>query len=188
MLIALVMIGLFGVACLILPCGAGLRSVPGKRTWSIILMGIAVPVPRRILSRIERALHRKLVAPAKPSPAEVRETVEDWQSTADRLRIAWRLMGLAWGARRWFFRAIRFRVKRFDLTVASPDPALTGFAFGMACAVQSMLPSTWPATVRVDFDRQSPQLSYDVSLTIIPLYILIVAGKLAIGLIQPRRS
>jgi hypothetical protein len=182
--LGIVVLGL--IAVLILPFGAALKSAAGKRVWYLIIAGIPIPLPKNLARLGERFMRRK---PGKPLQHPI-------VTLADRFRRLkagdyWEGFNLhdlreAWNAVRWFMKSIRFRVRQFDMVVASPDPAFTGFAYGMACVCQSVLPREWATSLDVDFNRSAPVLSYHVELTIIP--VRLIMGAFRIGSRLRRRK
>jgi hypothetical protein len=175
MLIALAVILLLGLAILALPFGAGLKSESGKRKWFAIIMGIRIPVPDRLIAVIGTRIRK---APGKPAATTSRRACERilrQQEQPLKPPELLRIFRRVWGSMRWFLKGFRLRVRRFDLTVASPDPAWTGMAYGLACAVQSVLPRRWPVRIGVDFNRESPVMAYHLELTAIPMYLFIGA-------------
>jgi hypothetical protein len=173
MLIALALILLIWIAVLALPFGAGLKSEQGKQTWYIILMGLRICVPYRAIAITSRWIHKTPSKPVKPKSKEAVERLARKPKQPGKYTLSLHALQTAWGTMRWFLKRFHFRLRRFDLTVASPDPALTGMAYGLACAVQSVLPSRWPISIGVDFNRETPELAFHVELTVIPASFLL---------------
>lgn len=171
---ALAILGLIIIAVLVLPLGAGVKSSANGRKWYIIIAALRLPLPDKLLGRLAGRVRRT-----------ASETTVETTSAEPRRKITLHDLRRAWGKAVWFLRAIHIRVRKLHLTVASPDPALTGFAYGMASAVQGIVPSRWPFSFDVDFLRSTPKLDYHVKITVIPIRLM---GRAVSQFIKRRQS
>lgn len=73
---------------------------------------------------------------------------------------------------------IRIHVHRLDVVVATPNPALTGFAYGMTQAFGFAFAPNIPWTAEVDFMREQPSLSFRVEVSVTPIKVLPPALRL----------
>jgi hypothetical protein len=70
-------------------------------------------------------------------------------------------------------RSVRIRIHRFDLVIATNDPAQTGVLYGSACAISSTLILNRNVHVTADFTRTTPDLAYRVEFSFIPWVLLL---------------
>jgi len=126
------------------------RSTPGE--------GERSPRRRRRASRKGRKRPRPRLAPARL-----------WR---DRRRI--------FAALRAFVRRVNVRRFRARAVIASPDPAWTGWASGVAYAGWGALPARLRrgAEVRVDFEGEVPRLEGEAALRFQPLIVALLALRL----------
>lgn len=178
--LAVIVAALLGA--LLLPCGVELRSANGRHRAYLYWAGLRFPLKSRVQPEA-----------AEPEPPQFLRTL--LQLKQRDLALLWRHLGtdLPWlaGVMQRFRKAVRIRVRYLHIVVASPDPALTGFAYGAACAITAALPRHWPVAVAVDFTVERPAVDYRVVIVAVPLRIL---GILVVSLTEfvmnrlPRRT
>ena len=179
MWIAIVIVAALAVAWLVLPTGIEVFSTTGKRKWGLIIAGMHIPVPNSV---IVSALVR-LQAPSKAKSKDKKRQLDlgqlahsIWSRTVRVVRFADSgelhvILDLVVR----LFKALHVRVRRLHVVVATPDPALTGVAYGMACAAISILPPDWPLSVDADWTHTTPEISYRVNATVIPGQVFLLA-------------
>jgi len=87
-------------------------------------------------------------------------------------------------------RHVHLRRLMLDLTVASDDPAWTGEAYGVGCAVVAWLRSTWPqADLRLstDFTAQRPYGAAELAASVRPVRLLPGVTRVALRYWTERR-
>jgi hypothetical protein len=160
-----------------LPFGVDIEGVNDHPRMRLILAGIRVGFPKRKPGR----------AAPKPEPeAEPEaESQAGWQQGVRKLRSltqggdsVWKEFGLtdlrsAGRALRVLIRSLRVRIHRLVVGVATPDPAMTGIAYGAACAVLATFPAKSRVRVYADFTRTSPEIDYRIELSVRPLVSLL---------------
>jgi hypothetical protein len=160
MLTALIIVLVVFAIILSLPYGVEI-SRPGQPV-RLIIAGFRVtlkPSPERPKSASPESILSKLRALQSGGTAALNEF------DARDLKVAWISL--------WrIVRNVRIRVHRFDLTIATEDPATTGILYGSTCVVTASLPPRWHVTVRPDFTLTSSDLAYRVDFTFIPWFLL----------------
>lgn len=83
-------------------------------------------------------------------------------------------------ALRAFLRRLRFRRLSVDATLATPDPALTGWLTGAAFAVRAVVPATVRSGVTLgpDFMAETPSVALDASVRLRPVHAAVLAVRL----------
>jgi hypothetical protein len=90
----------------------------------------------------------------------------------------WREFGLDDATRVWKIfklmkRGFHLRIRRFDLCIATPDPAMTGILYGSACAIRSVIPPRHAVNVSVSFIESTPSVDYRIVFSFIPTMLLV---------------
>ncbi len=160
-----------------LPLGVEIASRGKERRWSIILAGLRLEVSPARVERLRDRMRRKQKSKTPEEKAHARARLmrifrslgAEPGASPDRLEFgdlkeAWRIL-------KRVFRHIRFRVRQFDVVVASADPALTGMAYGWACAAGALLPASAPLSLDVDFEQTQPRIDFRVEISTIPLLL-----------------
>lgn len=96
------------------------------------------------------------------------------------LRKLWAERGRAWRALVAFFRRLRVRRLSLRATLATPDPALTGWLAGAVYAARAMAPPQVRRGVEVtpDFLAEAPRLALDAAVRVRPVHAAILAVRL----------
>jgi hypothetical protein len=180
MWITLAILLLILLAVLLLPLGMEVASAAGVRRWYLILAGLHIPVPKPIIERARRRMRQKY------EKQEVSKRKSIWQDLAGKLRgLRSKQRSQDEGFRLNDLRTtldtvirilhiLRIRVHRLHIVIASPDPAWTGVAYGMACAAIGALPPEWPVSVEADWSGNVPQFTYRVEVSVVPVRALAV--------------
>lgn len=102
---------------------------------------------------------------ARPRPAPRKLWAERWRVIA---------------ALRAFFRRLHVRRLWLEATLATPDPALTGWLTGAAYAVRAVTPRSVQRAVSLqpDFASESPRLALDASVRVQPLHAAVLAVRM----------
>jgi hypothetical protein len=147
-------------AVLVLPAGIEIESAGTVKRRRLILAGLRFPLPWRWArkSRVKRL---------RISAGWDMEFVTRLASELDEddLRAAWK-------SARGLFGCARVRVHRLALHVASPDPALTGFAYGMAWAGLGAMGIPQQVSVDADFTQTRPRAEFRIELSARPARVL----------------
>ncbi len=149
---------------LTLPWGIEFGSAYGERRLRLIVAGFRFKIsPDRLRRRAARPEPESKQGASGAKLREFLELVEELNIDDLRSLI---------GARKHFFGALKFRVTRLELVVATPDPALTGMAYGLASAAKycSGLPA-WSG-LYIDFESERPRAEYVVELLVRPVHLL----------------
>ena len=64
---------------------------------------------------------------------------------------------------------LNLRVRRLDVRLATPDPAMTGILGGWAYAVAQILPEKWPVHIEPSFTEKSMQICYEAEARVRPV-------------------
>jgi len=166
------------ITLLVLPAGIEFEQESGRKRRRLILGGLRLPVPK-LLAR--RSKERKRRPRKRWSWSEVEPLLHELSE--DDLRSAWK-------STRGLFSCVRIRIHRLAVNVATPNPALTGFAYGMAWASLGSMGMPRQVTFEPDFTHTRPQTDYRVELSARPA-LVIVHGVLALWrliLRKPNRS
>ena len=166
---------------LLLPIGLELDySERGKR-WCVVWLGLRIPVPG-IARRVEALLRdedggnetqrRKetktqrveAIGESIESP-KVGDIVRSITSNVQMFR-----RGL--DAIRSISRHIHVKVHRLDMVVATPNPALTGFAFGMTQAFGHAFAGNLPWHTEPEFGQEEPSVSFRVEVSVTPIMMV----------------
>lgn len=150
-------------AVLILPAGIEIESAGNKKRRRLILAGVRIPLPKKATSQTEAKKLRR--------PKEKSEDIPFWgrlltEFDENDLRSAWISV-------RRLLRCARVRVHHLALTVATPDPALTGVVYGFACAGLSMFEVPRQIGVDADFTQTRPRADYRIELSARPIRALV---------------
>jgi len=174
MWIALAIVVIAFLAVLFLPLGGEVSSVAGSRRWYVILAGLHIPIPKSVTRVIAARIKKK----GKQPSSKVSTVL--WQDLAGKLR---RLRSGEGPIAKVFgvddlrsalefvlkiVHTLRIRVHRLHVVIATPDPAWTGIAYGMACAIIGALPSDWAVSVEADWVNAAPAFTYRVEVSVIP--------------------
>ncbi|MEJ2666095.1 MAG: hypothetical protein P8Z81_03165 [Deinococcales bacterium] len=107
-------------------------------------------------------------------------------------RRLWRQRGRFLVTLRAFFRRVKVRRLQLQATIATPDPAATGWLVGAAYAVRAVAPPRVQRNVALepDFSTETPRLALDASLRLMPLHAAILALRmwLVMRRARPRRA
>lgn len=107
-------------------------------------------------------------------------------------RRLWRQRGRFFAALRAFVRRVKVRRLQLQATIATPDPAATGWLVGAAYAVRAVAPPRVQRNVALepDFSTETPRLALDASLRLMPLHAAILALRLwlVVRRARPRRA
>ena len=166
------------LAVILLPLGAEITSVAGDRRWKMILAGLHIPVPKSVILKLTSRLA------SEKDGAGAHADKQSWMDLArnfyrlrnkgtsflDAVRVDDLRAALLLAIR--IIRAIRIRVYRLHVLIATPDPALTGVAYGISCAVIGMLPASWPVSVDADWRSEVPEFTYRVEASVLPVRII----------------
>ena len=167
---------------LLLPIGIELDYSERGRRWAIVWLGMRIRVPspfKRTLDLLKDDVEAR--EPASPQrdqtlteefEAEERFTVPTLDEVLHAMSTGLRAFEHGVDLIRSLSRHLRVRVHRLDVQVASPNPALTGFSYGMLCAFGSAYPMAIPWTVGVDFTETRPAVSFRVSVKITLIKII----------------
>lgn len=92
----------------------------------------------------------------------------------------WRERGTVVAALRAFLRRLRVRRLSLRATLATPDPALTGWLTGAAFAVRAVAPLGVRRGLQLepDFTAESPSLALDASLRLRPVHAAVLGVRL----------
>lgn len=176
MIYVLVIILLLLSSVLILPVGVELDYSERGRRWRIVWMGFHIPVPA-IVKRWAQSLEEKvrkrihLIPGRRTRTGERRSLSEISQNFVEQMRENVELFRRGIDTLRAMSRHVRIHVHRLDVTVATPDPALTGFSYGMMYAFAGAVSPSLPLRAAVDFTRESPKVDFrvEVKLTLIKI-------------------
>ncbi len=173
------------LAVMLLPLGAEVISDGGRTRWIMIFAGVHIPVPQWVIRRVKSRMAQKAEEPKEPGQKRSLKDLgkklhgilnksksSDEGFTFDDLR-------LVLNAAVRLLKTLRVRVHRLHVVIASPDPAWTGMAYGMAWAIIGALPADWPVSVEADWTSAVPAATYDVQVTVIPAQVLgVVLGTI----------
>ncbi|MBI5059516.1 hypothetical protein HZB60_07040 [candidate division KSB1 bacterium] len=167
----------------LLPWGIQFSQVAGLRSARLIVAGVRVPLPRtlRRSGAASPALRDEPADSPESGPQVMWDEFADWISLARD--VEWRNL---YRAVQRQFRCVRIRIRRLDVTVATPDPALTGMAYGLALAGVSALPFSLATSLTADFTADRPRADFRVDVTVIPLRLTISSVRL-LSMIPVRR-
>jgi hypothetical protein len=74
---------------------------------------------------------------------------------------------------RGLYRCLRVRIHRLAVCVATPDPALTGLAYGMAWAGLGAVNMPRQVHLRPDFTESKPRADYRIELSARPALVIV---------------
>lgn len=96
------------------------------------------------------------------------------------LRRLWRQRGRIFAALRAFFRRVQVRRIEVQATLATPDPAVTGWLAGAAYAVRAAAPPRVQRGLALgaDFSSETPRVALDAALRVMPLHAAILGLRL----------
>lgn len=160
--------------------------------WLLIVLGgllllLSLPIGVDVLVT-EHQRHVRLFWAGLSMPGDLRHTGRAIQPDVSRiLHAAKRLRSLNLGAlprllfmdMPWlgrvlvrFRKVVKVRIRRCKITVATPDPALTGMVYGAICAGMPLLPRRWCVMINADFDSDRPALDLRAVISAIPARML----------------
>ncbi len=172
-MITLVAILLLIVLIFSLRWGIELSVADGKLGMRIIAAEIRLRIPKVWVDAWEKRRRERTSV-----GGDVTETIAGGFDTnsADWWRLAslfeWEDIQRINRARRRLFGTLQMKIRDVDLIVATPDPALTGFAFGVACAARYATGPGWWSGLAVDFERDIPGVALRVDLTVRPIAVI----------------
>lgn len=160
--------------------GPGLRLGYDVADRSLEIRVLSVIVRRFTPGESGRSPRRRPRAPRK-GRGRRRARISPVSLWRDRRRIG--------AALRAFVRRVRVRRFRARAVIASPDPAWTGWASGMAYAGWGALPARVRsgAEVRVDFEGEVPRLDGEAALRFQPLIVALLALRMWLVVRRARR-
>jgi hypothetical protein len=184
---------LLAVSAVFFPIGVGLDYSRRGRKWTVIWMGIRVPVPhvaKKLSHRIVMSVRKRLKLRQWSSDSEedhrsavekVQDFIEAAGRSADMLRESMSALGR-------MSHHLHIRLRRMNVTIASANPALTGFSYGVMCAFAGALPSSWQIHADPDFVSTTPRVSFRVEVVITPFRLLPDAIRFMGQVVRKRRS
>jgi hypothetical protein len=171
MIYVLLVLVLLLASLVLLPIGVELDYSERGRRWAIWWLGLTIPLPGSLkwLSRnLEARVNARVVCRTRPVTVK-----------SERLSLVERIEALVndarWGADafrrgietlRAVNRSMRIDVQRFEVTVATSNPAMTGFVYGMMWAYAGAAPISWPLNLDADFTRMEPKVSFRVRVSV----------------------
>ncbi len=194
MWIALAVLMVFSVAVMLLPLGVVISSTTDGRRWHLIFAGMRIPIPNSMIQSVQAKTGKMSpTQPAKQSRRSVSDIVGRLRRTRikenpivrffelDDLRTVLELTIR-------LVRSLRIRVRRLHVLIATPNPALTGIAYGMAWAVIGCLPSNWPVSVEADWTTAAPKFSYRVEFSVIPARLLSLVVSILLKKVHAKKT
>ncbi len=174
--ILLILIGLLGLI-LLTPIGLEVSFTRDRTRWAIVWLRLRFPI-RVSFRKAIRLLQNSESPTSMPEPqqSEAAKTGKTgFPSFDDIIEIMKTgVQGFHRGVDvlRSFHHHVKVIVYRFDVVAATPNPALTGFAYGMAYAFGSAFAPSVPWTVAADFTATRPSLHFRVEVRIVPIRVL----------------
>lgn len=193
MIYVLVIILMLLSSVLIFPVGVELDYSERGRRWRIVWMGFHIPVPA-IVKRWAQSLEEKvrkrihLIPGRRTRGAGRRSFGEITQTFVEEMRENVELFRRGLDTLRAMSRHVRIYVRRLDVTVATPDPALTGFSYGMMYAFAGAVSPSLPLRAAVEFTRESPKVDFRVELKLTLIKIIPAAVRFARFLYSKREQ
>ena len=169
------------LALLLAPWGVEVSSIGGVRRFRLIAAGLRVSFPLRPSGSIRSANPGEPHHPPAPTDRSPDHNFSEWLEVAREIEWSRLLRAL-----RTQVRSVRIRIRRFDLIIATPDPALTGISYGLAVAGVSLAPALSAASLVADFESVRPRADFRMDVTVIPLR-LTVASIRVLGALPLRR-
>ncbi|MEJ2288026.1 MAG: hypothetical protein P8Y02_05145 [Deinococcales bacterium] len=125
----------------------------------------------------------------KPRRRRKRQRKEGRKGPSVSPRKLWQERRRIVSALRAFLRRLRLRRFAASVVIASPDPAWTGWAAGMAYAGRGALPAQLRAGLRLrpDFESEVPRVGAEAAIRLQPLAIAVLALRLWLVVRRARR-
>ena len=198
--VLLILIGLIGLV-LLAPIGLEVDYSGDRKRWAIVWLGLRFPI-RVSFRKAIRLMQDEASPPAEPEPTKHEETETEsagfpsLDSIIELMRTGVQAFHRGIDVLRSFHRHTKVIVHQFDVVTATPNPALTGFAYGMAYAFGSAFAPSVPWTVAADFTATRPSLHFRVEVRIVPIRVLpsllrmgwLVTKRIAMQRWQTRRT
>ncbi|HKI56844.1 MAG TPA: hypothetical protein VKB31_06785 [Trueperaceae bacterium] len=153
----------------------------GEARRDVALAGPGVRVSFDVRTRttelrlLSRRVGRWATAGDRPKPRRRRR-----RGPRPSPRKLWADRGRVLAALRAFFRRLHVRRLSLEATLATPDPALTGWLTGAAYAARAVTPPTVrrAITLQPDFASESPRIALDASLRLRPVHAALLAVRM----------
>ncbi len=156
---------------LLLPVGVVLDYSERGRRWFVVWLGLRIPVSgmvKNVFNRLKDDGKEKRggeEAGERHGFPKVKEMVQAMTSNV-------RMFKRGLDTIRSISRHIRITVHRLDVVVATPNPALTGFAYGMTQAFGYAFAGSIPWHSEPEFLLEKPSLSFRVEVSATPIKVL----------------
>ncbi len=157
----------------VFPIGVGLDYSDHGRKWYVVWMWMHIPVPA-FVRRMTRKEEKRLLK--EPEEADAGQSVFLMiRNMAESMRGGREAFESGLAALRAVTHQLKIHVLRLNVVVATPNPALTGFAYGMAWAGIGAFAPPWPGSMDVDFTRTTPKVDFQLEaritlITLVPAF------------------
>lgn len=173
--VLLVLFVLFA-ALLLLPVGVVLDYSERGRRWFVVWLGLRIPVPgmARKVEELLRANEAKKSEKAEKRKSESQEEHGEFPKVGEIMHSMTsnvHMFQYGLGMVRSISRHIHVKVHRLDMVVATQNPALTGFAYGMTQAFGYAFAGNIPWHAEPDFVLEEPSLSFRVEVSATPIMV-----------------
>jgi hypothetical protein len=162
---------------LVLPWGVRFVRQDGVSRIFVIVAAIPIRLPKMPAQTIKMR-----AAQSEPiQHAELRHDDENlFDNTADVFEWIELISEIGWSrlfaAVRSGVQGVRVRVHKFEVTIATPDPALTGMLYGLSFATAGMAPR-FLSGIDCDFTAARPRANLKVDVVVIPLKLALTAVR-----------
>jgi hypothetical protein len=177
----LVLLALF----LLLPLGVELDYSERGRKWFVVWLGLRVPVPG-IARRVDDLFKHHKADDGGEDTGE--QESEKWRARHEFSKAGELVRTMTSNVQKFqsgldtvrsISRHIHVKVHRLDMVVATPNPALTGFAYGMTQALGYAIGANVPWHAEPDFEQAEPALSMRVEVSVTPIMMIQPALRFA---------
>ena len=161
---------------LLLPIGLEWDYSERGGKWAVVWLGMRIgvtPVWRRVFTLFGSREGETAQKPARRKEQRAEATREERTAETTSVRDIVEMMTSGVQAfqhgvevLRSFGHHLKIKVHRLEIVVATPNPALTGFAYGLAYAVGSGFASSVPWTLVPEFTLTRPAISFRVEASI----------------------
>ena len=181
MIYALAILVLLFASVFFMPVGVELDYSERGRKWYVWWMGLSVPVSAAVEQVVQRLISRRNEKPRRETQVEKEESeppsfFDTFTSTIEGMQQGAKVFWPGIKTLRRMKRHVHVRVRRMEVVIASPNPALTGFSYGMMWAFAGAVPWNWPVQAGVDFAQTSPKVNFRIRLSAVPVSLLWPAG------------
>jgi hypothetical protein len=157
------LIALLLIVLLALPWGLELTQSGDQRSVRLIAAGVSVPLPRR-RRRARRVRNKSATPSARPLRGrDYLGAIRDWLDLARE--IEWRKL---YRNLKRELRCVHVHVRRLDVVISTPDPALTGMLYGWSLAANSVGVIPFVTGLEADFTTDTPRVDASARVTVIP--------------------